>query len=74
MESEELVMARIRKQSWWMRLADLFDDLEINVGVIVNAANYLHSPELWSAIENEMIAHGFSNGTARPIDMNIEEG
>ena len=25
------------------RLADLFDDLEMNIGVIVNAANYLHS-------------------------------
>ena len=58
------------------RLADLFDDLEMNVGVIVNAANYSHSPELLERYRNrgdEMIGHGISNGTKRPIDMTIEE-
>ena len=58
------------------RLADLFDDLEMNVGVIVNAANYCHSPELLDRYRNrgdEMIGHGISNGTKRPIDMTIEE-
>lgn len=58
------------------RLADLFDDLEMNVGVIVNAANYSHSPELLERYRNrgdEMIGHGISNGTTRPIDMTIEE-
>jgi hypothetical protein len=58
------------------RLADLFDDLEMNVGVIVNTANYSHSPELLERYRNrgdEMIGHGISNGTTRPIDMTIEE-
>ncbi|MFL2844891.1 MAG: hypothetical protein ACJ0BO_01365 [Candidatus Puniceispirillaceae bacterium] len=58
------------------RLADLFDDLELNVGVIVNAANYSHSPELLDRYRkrgDEMIGHGNSNGTTRPIDMSVEE-
>ena len=57
-------------------LADLFDDLEINVGVIVNAANYSHSPDLierYRTRGDEMIGHGISNGTTRPIDMSFEE-
>ena len=58
------------------RLADLFDELEINIGVIVNAANYSHNPELLDRYRkrgDEMIGHGISNGTARPIDMSFEE-
>ena len=58
------------------RLADLLDDLELNVGVIVNAANYSHSPELLDRYRkrgDEMIGHGISNGNARPIDMSFEE-
>jgi allantoinase len=54
------------------RLAQLFDELGINVGVIVNSANYSHSPELlarYRARGDEMIGHGVSNGTERPIDM-----
>ena len=30
------------------RLANLFDDLKLNIGVIVNAANYEHCPDLVS--------------------------
>ena len=58
------------------RLADLFDELEINIGVIVNAANYSHNPELlvrYRERGDEMIGHGISNGTKRPIDMTIDE-
>ena len=58
------------------RLANLFDDLELNVGVIVNAANYSHNPSLlerYRARGDEMIGHGISNGTKRPIDMTINE-
>ena len=58
------------------RLADLFDDLELNVGVIVNAANYSHNPELlerYRARGDEMVGHGKSNGTKRPIDMTVDE-
>lgn len=58
------------------RLASLFDELDIKVGVIVNAANYEHCPELVARYRNrgdEMIGHGISNGTARPIDMSETE-
>jgi allantoinase len=54
------------------RLANLFDELDLNVGVIVNAANYEHCPDLlarYRARGDEMIGHGISNGTERPIDM-----
>ncbi|MDH3427854.1 MAG: polysaccharide deacetylase [Gemmatimonadota bacterium] len=54
------------------RLARLFDDLGMNVGVIANAANYQHCPELIARYRDrgdEMIGHGISNGTERPIDM-----
>ncbi len=54
------------------RLARLFDELGINVGVIANAANYEHCPELIARYRDrgdEMIGHGVSNGTERPIDM-----
>lgn len=54
------------------RLADLFDDYEMNIGVLVNSANYSHCPELVSRFRDrgdELIGHGLSNGTERPIDM-----
>lgn len=54
------------------RLAQLFDELRMNVGVIVNAENYEHCPELLARYRDrgdEMIGHGISNGTERPIDM-----
>lgn len=54
------------------RLARLFDELGMKVGVIVNSANYTHSPELLARLRargDEMIGHGLSNGTERPIDM-----
>jgi allantoinase len=54
------------------RLAELFDELGINVGVIVNSENYEHNPELLERYRrrgDEMIGHGVSNGTERPIDM-----
>jgi len=54
------------------RLANLFDELDLNVGVIVNGANYEHCPDLlarYRARGDEMIGHGISNGTERPIDM-----
>ncbi len=54
------------------RLADLFDAYEINLGVVVNAANYAHCPELVARFRDrgdELIGHGISNGTQRPIDM-----
>jgi peptidoglycan/xylan/chitin deacetylase (PgdA/CDA1 family) len=55
------------------RLAELFDELALNVGLVVNWANYEHCPELvarFRARGDEMTAHGISNGTERPIDMN----
>jgi allantoinase len=54
------------------RLASLFDDFNLNIGVIVNAANYEYCPELVSRFRDrgdELIRHGLSNGTERPIDM-----
>lgn len=54
------------------RMADLFDHYEMNLGVIVNAANYTHCPELVARFRDrgdELIGHGISNGTQRPIDM-----
>lgn len=54
------------------RLAGLFDELKMNVGVIVNSENYEHCPELLARYRgrgDEMIGHGVSNGTERPIDM-----
>lgn len=54
------------------RLAQLFDELAMPVGLIVNAENYEHCPELVARYRNrgdEMIGHGVSNGTERPIDM-----
>ena len=54
---------------------NLFDELEMNLGVIVNASNYSHTPELIEQFRKrgKMIGHGISNGTTRPIDMSIEE-
>ena len=43
------------------RLADLFDELQMPVGVIVNTENYDHSPDLMAAYRrrgDEMIGHG----------------
>ena len=54
------------------RLAALFDDLALNVGLIINAESYEHCPDLvarFRARGDEMIGHGLSNGTERPIDM-----
>jgi peptidoglycan/xylan/chitin deacetylase (PgdA/CDA1 family) len=54
------------------RLAQLFDELGLNVGLIVNAASYQHCPDLVARFRgrgDEMIGHGVSNGTQRPIDM-----
>lgn len=54
------------------RMADLFDHYEMNLGVIVNAANYTHCPDLVARFRDrgdELIGHGISNGTQRPIDM-----
>lgn len=54
------------------RMADLFDEYKMNLGVIVNAANYAHCPELVARFRDrgdELIGHGISNGTQRPIDM-----
>ena len=53
------------------RLIDLFDELELNVGVIVNTENYGHCPELVAAHRargDEMIGHGRSNAE-RQIEM-----
>ena len=53
------------------RLIDLFDELGLNVGVIVNTENYAHCPELIAAHRargDEMIAHGRSNAE-RQIEM-----
>lgn len=54
------------------RLASLFDELALPAGVLVNAENYDHCPELIARYRNrgdELIGHGISNGTERPIDM-----
>ena len=53
------------------RLIDLFDELNLNVGVIVNTENYGHCPDLVAAHRargDEMIAHGRSNAE-RQIEM-----
>ena len=53
------------------RLIDLFDELKLNVGVIVNTENYEHCPDLIQAHRtrgDEMIAHGRSNAE-RQIEM-----
>jgi peptidoglycan/xylan/chitin deacetylase (PgdA/CDA1 family) len=53
------------------RLADLFDELQMPVGVIVNTENYDHSPDLMAAYRrrgDEMIGHGRSNAE-RQIEM-----
>ncbi len=53
------------------RLIDLFDELGLSAGVIVNTENYLHCPELIAAHRNrgdELIAHGRSNAE-RQIEM-----
>ena len=53
------------------KLLDLFEDLRLPVGVIVNTANYGHNPELLEAHRqrgDEIIAHGRSNAE-RQIDM-----
>jgi hypothetical protein len=44
----------------------------MNLGVIVNSSNYDHCPELVGRFRDrgdELIGHGISNGTERPIDM-----
>lgn len=46
------------------RCIDLFEDLHVPVGAIVNAAIYDHCPELAAALAargDEIIAHGYSN-------------
>jgi hypothetical protein len=53
------------------RLIELFDELKLNVGVIVNTENYVHCPDLIQAHRvrgDEMIAHGRSNAE-RQIEM-----
>lgn len=53
------------------RLIELFDELKLNVGVIVNTENYAHCPDLIQAHRargDEMIAHGRSNAE-RQIEM-----
>jgi allantoinase len=53
------------------KLLDLFEDLQLPVGVIVNTANYYHNPELLEAHRqrgDEIIAHGRSNAE-RQLDM-----
>ena len=53
------------------RLIELFDELKLNVGVIVNTENYEHCPDLIQAHRDrgdEMIAHGRSNAE-RQIEM-----
>jgi peptidoglycan/xylan/chitin deacetylase (PgdA/CDA1 family) len=53
------------------RLIDLFDELNLSVGVIVNTENYEHCPELVAAHRDrgdELIAHGRSNAE-RQIEM-----
>lgn len=53
------------------RLIDLFDELNLPVGVIVNTENYEHCPELIAAHRDrgdELIAHGRSNAE-RQIEM-----
>ena len=53
------------------KLIDLFDELALPVGVIVNTANYAHNPELLEAHRrrgDEIIGHGRSNGE-RQIEM-----
>lgn len=53
------------------RLIEMFDELDLNVGVIVNTANYVHCPELIAAHRergDELIAHGRSNAE-RQIEM-----
>lgn len=56
------------------RLIELFDELKLNVGVIVNTENYGHCPELIAAHRtrgDEMIGHGRSNAE-RQIEMSEE--
>lgn len=53
------------------RLIELFDELNLPVGVIVNTENYEHCPELIAAHRDrgdELIAHGRSNAE-RQIEM-----
>ena len=53
------------------KLLDLFEELRLPVGVIVNTTNYGHNPELLEAHRqrgDEIIAHGRSNAE-RQIDM-----
>ena len=53
------------------RLIDLFNELNLPVGVIVNTENYAHCPELIAAHRDrgdELIAHGRSNAE-RQIEM-----
>ncbi len=53
------------------KLLDLFEELQLPVGVIVNTANYVHNPELLEAHAqrgDEIIAHGRAN-SERQIDM-----
>lgn len=53
------------------RLIELFDELSLPVGVIVNTENYEHCPELIAAHRargDELIAHGRSNAE-RQIEM-----
>jgi len=47
-------------------------NISMNLGVIVNSSNYDHCPELVARFRDrgdELIGHGISNGTERPIDM-----
>jgi peptidoglycan/xylan/chitin deacetylase (PgdA/CDA1 family) len=56
------------------RLIELFEELRLPVGVIVNTANYRHCPELIAAHRqrgDELIGHGRSNAE-RQIEMSEE--
>ena len=57
------------------RLLDLFDELQLPVGVITNTANYEHCPEVLEAHKkrgDEFISHGRSQAE-RPIEMSIDD-
>jgi len=57
------------------RLLDLFDELQLPVGVIANTAIYDHCPEVLEAHNrrgDELIAHG-RNQVERQIEMSVEQ-
>ena len=57
------------------RLIDLFDELDLAVGVITNTANYEHCPQVLAAHKkrgDEFISHGRSQAE-RPIEMPVDD-